>query len=147
MDRKYQNEWHRLRAVILATGGLLRLRVNEQLEAFDLTQQQFNALRIVRGAEPTLLTTKEIKERLLDRSSDVSRLTSRLIAKGLLTKVPCRDDKREIEIGLSPQGRELLATIDQQMSSLDALLQGVSSEEAVHLAELLEKVLKKIEDV
>lgn len=145
MDRKYQNEWHRLRAVILATGGLLRLRVNEQLEAFDLTQQQFNALRIVRGAEPARLTTKDIKERLLDRSSDVSRLTSRLIAKGLLTKAPCPEDKREIEIGLSAMGRELLAKIDQQMDSLDALIQGVSSEEAIQLAGLLEKVLKKIE--
>lgn len=140
MEGKFQNVWHELRANLLVVSGQLKLRVNELLEPYDLTQQQFNALRILRGAQPIALTVGQIRERLLDPSSDAPRLVDRLEQKGWISRVRCTADGRRTLVCLTPSGEELLKNLDQQMHQLDALIQLLTEDEAKKLNGLLDKL-------
>ncbi len=139
MKGNFQNEWHKLRANLLYVGSWLRTEVNEVLEPFDLTQQQFNVLRILRGSYPTPISTAEIRERMLDKSSDASRLVDRLCAKGWVNKKVCEEDKRLVNVLISEEGQALLKEIDKKMNDLDKILQVISPEEAKILNEILDK--------
>lgn len=140
MEGKFQNEWHHLRSNLLHTSGLLRLCVNDILEQYELTQQQFNILRILRGAEPEPLSVSRIKERLLDKSSDVPRLLERMLRKHYITKVENPKDRRQAEIRLCVEGKRILSLIDEEMPRLDALMKGLSLEEVQQLNQLLDKL-------
>lgn len=140
MKGNFQNEWHKLRANLLYVGSWLRAEVNEVLEPFDLTQQQFNVLRILRGSYPTPISTAEIRERMLDKSSDASRLVDRLCAKGWVNKKVCEKDKRLVNVLISEEGQALLKEIDKKMNDLDKILQVISIEEAKMLNEILDKL-------
>jgi len=140
MEGTFQNEWHHLRSNLLHTSGLLRLCVNKILEQYELTQQQFNILRILRGAEPEPLSVARIKERLLDKSSDVPRLLERMLRKNYITKVENPNDRRQAEIRLCVEGKRILSLIDEEMPRLDELMQGLTIEEVQQLNQLLDKL-------
>jgi MarR family transcriptional regulator, 2-MHQ and catechol-resistance regulon repressor len=140
MKGKFQNEWHKLRANLLAVASWLRIEANQVLEPFDLTQQQFNVLRILRGSYPTPLSTAEIRERMLDKMSDASRLVDRLCAKGWVEKKACTEDKRLVNVLISDAGQVLLKQIDKEMGKLDQILQVISEEEAKILNEILDRI-------
>lgn len=140
MKGKFQNEWHKLRANLLYVGSWLKMEVNQVLEPFDLTQQQFNVLRILRGSFPIPISTAEIRERMLDKMSDASRLVDRLCAKGWVDKKTSEDDKRLVNVLISEAGMELLRKIDEKMKDLDKILQVISEEEAKTLNEILDKI-------
>ena len=140
MQGKFQNEWHKLRANLLAVASWLRMEMNEVLEPFDLTQQQFNVLRILRGAYPTPISTADIRERMLDKNSDASRLVDRLCTKGLVDKKTCIEDKRLVNVLISENGQALLKEIDEKMNELDKILQVISLDEAKILNEILDKI-------
>jgi DNA-binding MarR family transcriptional regulator len=140
MKGKFQNEWHKLRANLLAVASWLRIEMNEVLAPFDLTQQQLNVLRILRGAYPTPISTADIRERMLDKNSDASRLVDRLYAKSLVTKKICTEDRRLVNVLISEEGQELLRKIDEKMQELDKILQVISIEEAQKLNEILDKI-------
>jgi MarR family transcriptional regulator, 2-MHQ and catechol-resistance regulon repressor len=140
MKGKFQNEWHKLRANLLYVSSWLRAEVNQVLEPFDLTQQQFNVLRILRGAYPTPISTAEIRERMLDKMSDASRLVDRLCTKDWANKKVCVEDKRLVNVLISEQGLALLQEVDKKMTALDHILQVISEEEAKILNEALDKI-------
>lgn len=140
MRGKFKNEWHHLRANLLYVGSELRMGMNRVLEPYGMTQQQLNALRIMRGAAPEQLTPNDLRQRLLDRSADTSRLTDRLAASGWIRKFPCVMDKRLTRVALTDAGLEVLKKIDKDAQQLDALLQHVSPEEAAQLNVLLDKI-------
>jgi DNA-binding MarR family transcriptional regulator len=140
MKGKFQNEWHKLRANLLAVSSWLRIEVNHVLEPFDLTQQQFNVLRILRGSYPVPISTAEIRERMLDKMSDASRLVDRLCAKGWVDKKACTEDKRLVNVLISEEGQALLKEVDKEMGKLDKILQVISEEEAKILNEILDKM-------
>ena len=140
----YTSEHHRLRASLLRVGLRLQARLTQLLEPFGLTQQQFNVLRILRGQmrlqRDTAFSTQDLRDLLLVKSADASRLVDRLEEKGWLTKAPCTVDKRRINITISDSGLVLLEEIDTVQKQLDALLEDLSPEEAVLIAEMLERV-------
>lgn len=137
----YQNEWHRLRINLITSSSWLINEVKEVLEPFGITQKQFNILRILRGHKGELpLSVLEVRERMLDRMSDASRLVDRLAQKGLVEKQPCTSDKRATRVRISNAGLELLATIDQQEIALDRILHRLSEAEAATLNALMEKM-------
>jgi MarR family transcriptional regulator, 2-MHQ and catechol-resistance regulon repressor len=117
--------------------------MNEKMKCFfdehDITQQQFNILRILRGAG-TPLSTLQIRQRMLDKMSDTSRIVDRLIIKGLVKKVVCKADKRLVDISIVAKGIKLLAKIDLQQNELDGVLGNLSEAEAIILNKLLDKI-------
>ncbi len=101
--------------------------------------QQFNILRILRGSE-TPLSTLKIRERMLDKMSDTSRIVDRLLIKGLVKKVICKADKRLVDVTITANGRALLQNIDLQQVEMNAIMEPLSEDEALTLNILLDKI-------
>lgn len=137
---KFENQYHKLRANILFTSGWLRGEIKEFLDPYDITPQQFNILRILRGAQPEYLSTKEICGRMIDKMSDTSRLVDRLQAKGLVYKKQCDFDGRKIRVFITDNGLDLLNKIDAEKHQLNKILKNLSEEEAETLNDLLDKL-------
>jgi DNA-binding MarR family transcriptional regulator len=140
----YQNEFHRLRVNLLYMGNWIRVEANKLLEEFELTQQQFNALRILRGQvgveRDTSFSTQDLRELLLDKMSDTSRLVDRLVKKEVIHKKPCDHDARRVHLTITEKGLKLLSEIDKQMHRLDKIVNTLSESEAQQVNELLDKI-------
>jgi DNA-binding MarR family transcriptional regulator len=110
---------------LLRTADVVRRLIARSLEPYDVTPQQFNVLRILRGAGAEGLPTLTIGERMLEDSPGVTRLIDRLIAKGLVSRERSTEDRRQVLCRITPAGLDLLAQID-------ALVEG-KDEEAVNV--------------
>jgi MarR family transcriptional regulator, 2-MHQ and catechol-resistance regulon repressor len=117
--------------------------VMEQIKAFlskeDITHQQFNILRILRGAGQPL-STLQIRERMLDKMSDTSRIVDRLVVKELVQKVTCPKDKRLVDVTITDKGLKLLRKLDSESEHMQHIMDGLSETDAGHLSNLLDKL-------
>lgn len=140
------NEYHKLRINILHSSSWLSGKIRSFLLPFDITQKQFNILRILRGQprEGMGLTIQDIRDRMIDKRSDTSRLVDRLIKKELISKEPCALDKRHARVHITDQGIGLLKEIDQEVNNLDQILEALNPEEASLLNDLLDKMKRSI---
>jgi DNA-binding MarR family transcriptional regulator len=114
--------------------------MREQFEKHNITQQQFNVMRILRGQYPKPATVNLIKERMLDKMSDASRIVDRLMQKQLVTRCTNNKDRRAVDIRISEQGLEILAKIDKEYKTRDLLHKNLSDEDAGQLSALLDKL-------
>lgn len=115
--------------------------VNEQqnyFKPFGITGQQFNVLRILKGQHPKSISAKEIKSRMLDKNSDMSRLLDRLLSKKLIEKKSCDKDKRASDVFITETGLTLLNEISRKQKTIDQVLK-LTEAEAVQLSDLLDK--------
>jgi DNA-binding MarR family transcriptional regulator len=124
---------------LLFTSSWIQNKQREIFEPFGITGQQYNILRILRGQHPKTISAVEIKSRMLDKNSDVSRLLDRLIAKNLVKKSQCPNDKRATDIVISDAGLSLLKELDSVISTMDKKLIKLSADEAQLLNDLLNK--------
>lgn len=122
---------------LIFTSNWLQNRQQEFFKSFGVTGQQFNILRILKGQYPKTISGTEIKGRMLDRNSDVSRLLNRLASKKLITKSTCPNDKRASDVLITEEGMKLLSHINRTQSQ-DHIL-ALSDEEAETLSALLDK--------
>ena len=117
--------------------------MNEKMKAWfdkeNITGQQFNILRILRGAGKPI-STLQIRERMLDKMSDTSRIVDRLVLKGLAKKNVCKNDKRLVDVSLSPKGKSLLEKMDRYQNEVDAILGNLTQAETKTLNNLLDKI-------
>jgi len=117
--------------------------VNDQLkfifEKEDITQQQFNILRILRGADAPL-STSQIRQRMLDKMSDTSRIVDRLVVKTLVKKIVCPNDKRMVDVTITSKGRKLLEKLDAHENTMEAVASSLSVADAKSLNKLLDKM-------
>ncbi len=107
---------------------------------YNLTSNQFNVLRILRGQNEQAISIKEIRSRMLDRGSDVGRIVVRLEKKGLVEKMICEQDRRAMDIIISEKGLELLANIGDAPSKvvLSSGVRKLTKQQAKQLNELLD---------
>jgi len=123
---------------LIYTTSWMQGRQKDIFKTFGITLQQFNILRILRGQHPNSTSATEIKSRMLDKNSDVSRLLDRLLAKKVITKRVSANDKRAADVNLTEEGLELLRAIDKKQNQIDNVLL-LSEEEAIILSDLLDK--------
>jgi DNA-binding MarR family transcriptional regulator len=97
---------------IFRTADVLRTAVERPLAVFGLSNEQYNVLRILRGAGASGLPTLEISSRMLSRSPNITRLIDRLVAKKLVRRTQSKDDRRVVIVSVAPAGLELLAHLD-----------------------------------
>jgi DNA-binding MarR family transcriptional regulator len=135
----FRNEFQKMGINLLFTANWLNEQIGKILSEEGVTQQQYNILRILRGSA-TPLSTLKIRERMLDKMSDTSRIVDRLIAKELVLKNTCEKDKRLVDITLSPKGLDLVDQLDQFNDRIDALLKGINASEAATLNQILDKI-------
>ena len=125
-------------------------RVIEPWEQFlksnaDLTTNQYNVLRILRGSHPGRLTCTEVANRMIARDPDVTRLVDRLEKRGLVTRARSTEDRRVIEVGITSKGLELVRSLDPHAAQMPkALLGHLGSKRSKQLRDLLEVVLTEL---
>lgn len=125
---------------LLFTYGWAIERIKNLLATEDITHQQFNILRILRGAHPEPLSTLQIRERMLDKMSDTSRIVDRLILKELVKKTTCPKDKRLVDVIITDKGQKLLKKLDAQSSTMNEVMDNLTENEAGQLSDLLDKM-------
>ena len=135
----FRNEFQKMSINIIYTANWLNEKMSQILSKEDITQQQYNILRILRGSECPLSTLK-IRERMLDKMSDTSRIVDRLIVKGLVEKTACVKDKRLVDIIVTKKGLQLLEKLDALNEQIDSILKGVSEKEAITMNQILDKL-------
>ena len=135
----FRNEFQKLAINLLYTANWLNERISRMLLKEEITQQQYNILRILRGSDHPL-STLQIRERMLDKMSDTSRIVDRLICKELVQKNACQSDKRLVDIILTEKGLKLVNKLDSLDVQLDALLSGLDENEAAMTNQILDKL-------
>jgi DNA-binding MarR family transcriptional regulator len=107
-QENFDSEQQRLLINIMFTGNQFTLLSSRMLKQFSLTTQQFNVLRILRGQKGNPISVKDMHGRMLDSSSNVSRLVDKLLTKNLITRITCPNDRRKVELTIPKKGLQLL---------------------------------------
>ncbi|HYG20358.1 MAG TPA: MarR family transcriptional regulator [Ohtaekwangia sp.] len=139
-QKEFRSDYHKAFLNILHTHYFLVDKMNAMLKKYDITRQQYNVLRILRGQYPGHASVNLIKDRMLDKMSDASRIVERLRLKELITREYCENDKRKVEVKITPKGLLLLEAMQPSVDSFDKLLQNLSPAEARQLSEFLDKI-------
>lgn len=137
--KPFQNERDRAIVNLLFTHSWLKEKLALHFKSFGITRKQYNILRILNGAEKPL-TTSDIRLRMIDKMSDITRLIDRIIKKGLAKKTTRLSDKRLVDIVITERGQQLLANIAKNQFPINSYLQKLSIEEINVLNILLDKI-------
>ena len=119
------------------TSNWINSKENEFFRNFDISPQQFNILRILRGAKEEI-KVQTIKDRMIERAPNATRLMDKLFEKNLIDRIRCENDRRVVYIKITDEGLELLSKIDEDFN-LD-LLKNLTEKEALELSDLLDKI-------
>lgn len=139
-QNKFRNPHQKAAINLLYTFSWMRDKTKAVFDAEDITPQQFNILRILRGSFPQPLSTLQIRERMLEKMSDTSRIVDRLIAKGLVKKLTCKNDRRLVDVIITDKGKKMLERLDEKQDEIDGVLGNLSEKDAIILSDLLDKI-------
>ncbi len=134
---KFNSEYHKLIVNIIYTGNWIEQLTSKFLKRFNLTPQQYNILRILRGQYPQPSTVFLLQDRMIDKMSNASRLVEKLRKKGLVERHINYNDRRRVDVILNENGINLLATIDKEM--FEEKFKNINPDEAEFLNNLLDK--------
>jgi DNA-binding MarR family transcriptional regulator len=134
----FRDEFHKAFLNVVYSANWLQNRQAAFFRAFDLTAPQFNILRILRGQYPQPATVNLLIERMLDKTSNASRIVDKLVLKGLVTRRQCEHDRRTVDVLITGEGLALLQKIDG--GSFPFGVENLSEEEASQLNRLLDKI-------
>lgn len=136
---KFRNDYQKGVINFIFTYNWMNEKMKLIFDRENITGQQFNILRILRGAGKPI-STLQIRQRMLDKMSDTSRIVDRLVLKGLVKKNTCSNDKRLVDVSITDKGRKLLEKFDLVEAEMDAVLGTLSPEEVNTLNILLDKI-------
>jgi DNA-binding MarR family transcriptional regulator len=136
--KPFRNSHHKAAVNLMYTHNWLVSQIKAMLKPHKITMQQYNVLRILRGAGDPI-STSVIRARLLDKMADTSRMVDRLHQKKLVVRTECGHDKRLVDVSLSEKGHELLAELDHLVNAMDKLMANLTPKEAQQLSALLDK--------
>lgn len=139
-QRSFRNEYQKSAINLMYTYGWLYNKQKKFFSDYDITAQQYNVLRILKGQYPKAISTSEIKSRMLDKNSDVSRIVDRLEVKSLVKKKTCKSDRRLVDVSINADGIQLLQNIDTKIQDFDNLFAALQPNEARELNRLLDKL-------
>ena len=138
-QKLFRNEYQKGIINLIYTYNWMNEKMKRVFDKEDVTGQQYNILRILRGAGKPI-STLQIRDRMLDKMSDTSRIVDRLVLKGLAQKTVCKNDKRLVDVSISSKGKKLLEKIDQYEKDMDAIFGNLSESEAKTLNKLFDKI-------
>lgn len=136
----FQDQWEKLVLNIIFTGNWINTYQHHQLKQYDLTPEQYNILRILRGQHPEPASVNLLKARMLNKMSNASRLVEKLRQKGFTKREECQRDRRQVEVCITDKGLELLKTIENQELTPKQRFQHLSEEEASQVNDLLDRL-------
>jgi DNA-binding MarR family transcriptional regulator len=138
-QKKFRSETQKLIINMLYTSNWLEGKMKIFFDEAELTPQQYNVLRILRGSKDSL-STNQIRERMLDKMSDASRIVDRLILKNLATKKTDSSDKRLVQVEITKKGLKLLESLDPRILEMEEGMTGLTKAESVSMNILLDKM-------
>jgi len=136
----FKNEFAKLAVNILYTHGWLVNSYSNFLKKYSITTAQYNILRILRGQHPNPASISLLKDRMLDKMSDTSRLVDRLIIKELVERKICPNDRRKAEVIITEKGLKLLKELDIIEENHKTTFAQLSEKEVKTLNDLLDKL-------
>ena len=139
-QQHFQSEGQKAMINLVYTYSWVTEKIKSILAEDDITMQQFNILRILRGSDPKPLSTLTIRERMLDKMSDTSRIVDRLVLKGMVDKKMSAVDKRLVDVYITKEGKKLLEKIDKKADAMNAITSALSNTDLLKLNELLDKL-------
>ncbi len=139
-QKKFKSIQQKLMLNLIYTTNWLTSKQDSLFKDSDITVQQYNVLRILRGQYPNPCSIKLIKERMLDRMSDTSRIVDKLYTKKLLERNECPNDRRSVNVIISDKGLELLKSLDYIDEISKQSLKSLTTAEINTLNELLDKL-------
>ena len=140
VQKKFRNETHKLGVNLVYTFNWLDAFSQRHFKRYGITGQQLNILRILRGQYPNPATIKLLKERMIDKMSDVSRIVEKLRIKGLVGRQISMTDRRNCDVVISKKGLHLLGEIDKNEKVMDDFFSALSAKEKKQLNDLLDKL-------
>ncbi|MFT3902436.1 MAG: MarR family transcriptional regulator [Niabella sp.] len=137
---RFKNNYHKLALNLMYTVNWLEAHLKEIFKEEGITNQQYNILRILRGSMPTPLSTLQIRERMMDKMSDTSRIVDRLVIKKLVSKKTCPNDNRLVDIRITEKGLTLLSKLDNIENRIAELFGNLSEKEALIVSDYLDRL-------
>lgn len=125
---------------LLYTSGFLMNLFNDKAKVYDITRQQYNVLRILRGQYPKSASINLIKDRMLDKMSDASRIVERLRIKNLIDRKVSESDKRAVDITITDKGLNLLSEMEPAIDTIEEIFQKFTKQELEIFNDLLDKM-------
>ena len=139
-NKVFDSNYHKLVVNVLFTSSWMTNKLKNELDNYDITTQQFNVMRILRGQHPNPSSVNLIKERMLDKMCDASRIVVRLQEKKLLTRISNIEDRRSVDIHITEKGLDLLQLINVELAIKTSLSENIDDQEARQLNDLLDKL-------
>ncbi|GAB2952914.1 MarR family transcriptional regulator [Hymenobacter coalescens] len=139
-QRAFKNAYQKAHLNVVFTAGWLQQRLASAFKPYGLTLPQYNVLRILRGQHPKPATVNLLIERMLDKTSNASRIVDKLEAKGLVTRQICPSNRRAVDIRITDAGLDLLHRTEDLADSQSQGLHNLTAEEAAQLSDLLDKI-------
>jgi DNA-binding MarR family transcriptional regulator len=140
LTTRFESIHHQVIVNVFHTGNWCNEKLKQAILPFEVTTQQFNILRILRGQYPEACTVNFLKTRMLDKMCDASRIIDRLVQKDLVLKTANTEDKRTVDILISNKGLDLLKEMDKDVSLSVFISSNLTKEEAQQLNDLLDKM-------
>jgi DNA-binding MarR family transcriptional regulator len=139
-QKNFKDEYEKLVVNILFTGNWMYLVNTNSLKSAGLTLPQYNVLRILRGQHPKPATVNLLIERMLDKSSNASRIVDKLLNKNLVVRKICKKDRRSVDVLITDKGLDMLKQIDGFQEEWRKTFKTLNREEAKNLNNLLDKL-------
>jgi DNA-binding MarR family transcriptional regulator len=137
---KFKNEYQKAGLNIIYTASWISLKQGNIFKKHELTPEQYNVLRILRGQYPNPATVNLIIERMLDKSSNASRLVEKLRIKSMVERIQCTEDRRAVNVLITEKGLKVLEDLDQIEDKFSEGIRNLTKEEAKTLNNLLDKI-------
>ena len=138
---QHRNEYHRLIINLHKTDGYIVNYFQQKLAPFDLSVQQYKSLRLLSDVFPNSLTAGELKEKMTDMNSDMTRLTDRLIAKNLVIREVDATNRRRVNLRLTEEANRFVETIAVEFKNFESIVSHLTDEEVRTMNTLLEKII------
>jgi DNA-binding MarR family transcriptional regulator len=135
----FRNEYQKAGINFIYTFNWMNERMKIIFEREEITPQQFNILRILRGAGKPI-STLQIRQRMLDKMSDTSRIVDRLLAKDLVMKNTCPNDKRLVDVSITDKGKKLLEKMDSYDAEMDGIFDNLTEADVKAFNKLMDKL-------
>jgi DNA-binding MarR family transcriptional regulator len=138
-QKEFRNQYNKLLINVMYTSSWLNGLQNNIFKVHKLTPQQYNSLRILRGQHPEAASVNLLKDRMIDKMSNVSRIVDKLKSKGLVTREPCDHDRRQVDVKITDEGLKLLDQIDREWEDWEQNLHTISEEDAKKANDILDR--------
>jgi DNA-binding MarR family transcriptional regulator len=142
-QKKFTDDYHRAYVGFAYLYNQIDYIMQQLFKEYGVTPQQYNALRILRGQHPKPATVGLIKERMIDRNSDASRIVERLRKANFVERVTCENDRRAVDVVITEKGLALLKKLDPFVSHIDDPLKTLDTTEIAELNAMLDKILSR----